>query len=108
MVQGDAADDGTISKLVSSAIQEQGQLDVFFANVSRALSVISRVHTQTTFPTTLDDRFLLHIYKGWDRVWNSLVDSDHRRGLGPHDACQHYIVFSGRQVCSPSNDEGTK
>lgn len=49
MVQGDAADDGTISKLVSSALQEQGQLDVFFANVSRLLSVISRVHILTTF-----------------------------------------------------------
>jgi len=41
IVQGDAADDGTISKLVSSALQEQGQLDVFFANAGIASGAAS-------------------------------------------------------------------
>ncbi|KAG8767512.1 hypothetical protein FRC15_005608, partial [Serendipita sp. 397] len=31
-VQGDAADDATVSQLVSNAVKEQGQLDIFFAN----------------------------------------------------------------------------
>jgi NAD(P)-dependent dehydrogenase (short-subunit alcohol dehydrogenase family) len=33
-VEGDAADDQTIARLVAQAIEEEGRLDVFFANVS--------------------------------------------------------------------------
>lgn len=32
--QGDAADEATIEGLVKRAMQEEGKLDVFFANVS--------------------------------------------------------------------------
>lgn len=32
-MQGDAADDNTISQLCERALQEEGRLDVFWANV---------------------------------------------------------------------------
>ena len=37
MVQGDAADEQAIQDLVSRAVQEEGRLDVFFANAGSRL-----------------------------------------------------------------------
>ena len=36
--QGDAADEATIEKLCKQALQEEGRLDVFFANASPSTS----------------------------------------------------------------------
>lgn len=41
VVQGDAADDQTIAKIVAQAVKEEGRLDVFFANVSCFLNCLA-------------------------------------------------------------------
>ncbi|KAG8811654.1 hypothetical protein FRC18_003360, partial [Serendipita sp. 400] len=45
-VQGDAADDATVSQLVSNAVKEQGQLDIFFANAGIASGTPSMLHLE--------------------------------------------------------------
>jgi hypothetical protein len=39
VIQGDAADEATISGLCKRALQEEGRLDVFFANVLSSVHI---------------------------------------------------------------------
>lgn len=84
VIQGDAADDKTIQSLVQRALDEEGRLDVFFANV-RTFPCLMRVPDPdwTTGRHRLPRRLSARLY---------------RRRLGTDDARQHDIVLPRYQV----------
>lgn len=93
-MEGDAADDETISKLVERAMEEEGRLDVFFANVSPASRAwLKRIKYEVTAP-------------GWNRVWNRVHRRPLRRRVGADDACQYNLLFSSGEICRTCNEEG--